>query len=110
MAHPLEARIGTRLARLRLSRNITQAALARRAGIGVRTLRRFEAGDPSTLDTFLRIATALELDEALLAALPEADIRPIERVATKGRARQRARPAPPAPPEAPWTWGEDGDD
>ena len=49
----IEQEIGQRLARLRLARNVTQANLAEKAGIGVRTLRRLEAGDPSTLDLSL---------------------------------------------------------
>ena len=84
----IEQEIGQRLARLRLARNVTQADLAEKAGIGVRALRRLEAGDPSTLDTFLRVATALDLEEAILSALPEGDIRPIERVSLKGRERR----------------------
>jgi transcriptional regulator with XRE-family HTH domain len=106
----IEQDIGQRLARLRLARNVTQADLAERAGIGVRTLRRLEAGDPSTLDTFLRVAAALDLEEALLSALPAGDIRPIERVLQKGRERQRARSSSERPGTATWTWGEDGDD
>lgn len=89
----IEHEIGQRLARLRLARNVTQADLAEKAGIGVRTLRRLESGDPSTLDTFLRVATALDLEEAILSALPDGDIRPIERVSQKGSERRRARPA-----------------
>lgn len=106
----IEREIGQRLARLRLARNVTQADLAERAGIGVRTLRRLEAGDPSTLDTFLRVAAALELQEAILSALPEGDIRPIERVSQKRSERRRASPAPEHPKKSTWTWGDDVDD
>ena len=74
------AAIGSRLARLRLSRNVTQAMLAEDAGIALRTLRRLEAGNPSTLDTFLRVAVALDLGDAILGAIPTGQIRPIERV------------------------------
>lgn len=106
----IEQEIGLRLARLRLARNVTQIDLAQRAGIGVRTLRRLEAGDPSTLDTFLRVATALDLEHAILSVLPEGDIRPIERVSQKGRERRRARPASEQPQKSSWTWGDDVDD
>ena len=106
----IEREIGQRLARLRLARNVTQADLAEKAGIGVRTLRRLEAGDPSTLDTFLRIAAALDLEEAILSALPEGDIRPIERVSQKGSERRRASPATEHPRKSKWTWGDNVDD
>ena len=106
----IEQEIGLRLARLRLARNVTQIDLAEKAGIGVRTLRRFEAGDPSTLDTFLRVAAALDLEQAVLSVLPEGDIRPIERVSQKGKERKRASPASVQPPKTSWTWGDDEDD
>ncbi len=106
----IESEIGSRLARLRLSRNVTQSMLAEEAGIGVRTLRRLEAGEPSTLDTFLRIALALDLDDAILVAIPSGQIRPIERVSRIGSERRRARPRPKADRDPIWTWGDDSDD
>ncbi|MDO6481885.1 helix-turn-helix domain-containing protein [Shimia thalassica] len=106
----VELEIGQRLARLRLARNVTQATLAKMAGIGVRTLRRFEAGEPSTLDTFLRVATALDLEEAILSALPEGEIRPIERVSKKGSERKRASRTAAHPAKSIWTWGDEVDD
>lgn len=106
----LEVEIGQRLARLRLARNVTQATLAGKAGIGARTLRRLEAGEPSTLDTFLRVAAALDLEDALLSAMPDGEIRPIERVSRKGTERQRARPNPDNPEKSTWTWGDKADD
>ncbi len=102
----IELEVGQRLARLRLARNVTQAALAERAGIGVRTLRRLEAGGPSTLDTFLRVATALDVEEAILSSLPEGHIRPIERVSQKGSERRRASPAARRSAGSTWRWGD----
>ena len=106
----IETEIGSRLARLRLSRNVTQSMLARDSGIGERTLRRLEAGEPSTLDTFLRVALALDLGEAILSAIPTGQIRPIERVSRGGSERQRARPQPRQDRDANWAWGDDPDD
>lgn len=106
----IETEIGSRLARLRLSRNATQAMLAEDAGIGVRTLRRLEAGQPSTLDTFLRVALALDLGDAILDAIPRGQVRPIERVLRVGSERRRARPQPERDPDPAWTWGDDPDD
>jgi len=106
----LENKIGERLSRLRLSRNVTQAILAEQAGIGVRTLRRLESGEPSTLDTFLRVASALDLEGAIMAALPEGQIRPIERVSMKGERRQRARPTEKKSGQPTWKWGDEADD
>ena len=104
----LAAELGRRLARIRLSRNITQEHLAERAGVGVRTLRRVEAGHASTLDSFLKIAQALDLDDHLLTAIPAHDIRPIERVdSRRGAERQRARPKKPAERTGRAVWGDE---
>ncbi|MDE0681070.1 MAG: helix-turn-helix transcriptional regulator [Gammaproteobacteria bacterium] len=98
------AELGRRLAQLRLAGNVTQKTLARETGIGLRTLRRLEAGQPTSLDSFLR--TALALGDALLAALPSHGIRPIERVERRGSERQRARPKNAEASNAPWTWNQ----
>ena len=102
----VSAEIGRRLAQLRLARNVTQKTLAREAGIGLRTLRRLEAGQPTSLDSFLRTALALGLGDALLAALPSHGIRPIERVERRGAERRRARPKRAEASNAPWTWNQ----
>ena len=108
--HGLETELGRRLARLRLSRNVTQETLAGEAGIGLRTLRRVEAGQPSTLDSFLRIALALGLAEDLLSAIPYHEIRPIERADSRRTERKRARPARSRVAEEPWSWGDESRD
>ncbi len=108
-SHSLEATIGRRLAGVRLARNVTQKALSEEAGIGLRTLRRLESGEPSTLDSFLRVAMALDLADDLLAAVPSRDIRPIERVSSRKSERKRARPPRSREPEGPWTWGDEPD-
>ncbi|MCY3942016.1 MAG: helix-turn-helix transcriptional regulator [Gammaproteobacteria bacterium] len=102
----VSAEIGRRLTQLRLARNVTQKTLAREAGIGLRTLRRLEAGQPTSLDSFLRTALALGLGDALLVALPSHGIRPIERVERRGAERRRARPKRAEASNAPWTWNQ----
>lgn len=106
----IETEIGARLARLRLSRNVTQSMLARDAGIGLRTLRRLEGGERSTFDTFLRVALALGLGDAVLGAIPTGQIRPIERVSRTRAERQRARPRPREVRDRTWTWVDDPHD
>lgn len=100
------AELGARLAKIRLSRNITQEALAREAGIGVRTLRRLEAGGSCTLDSFLRIAITLGLADHLLSTIPAQNIRPIERISARRSERKRARPVRHQALGRPWTWGD----
>ena len=102
--------LGRRLAKLRLARNVTQRTLAEDAGIGLRTLRRIEAGQPCSLDSLLRVAIALGLGESVLSAVPPREVRPIERVDSGGRERRRARPRKDPSPEGPWSWAEDRND
>ncbi|MHC1481705.1 helix-turn-helix domain-containing protein [Frateuria aurantia] len=99
--------LGQRLARIRLAANITQADLARQAGVSARSIKRLEAGDNTSLDTLIRVLAALQLGGRLLQALPDPDVRPVERVRLKGRERQRAR-AQVAPAKATdWAWGDE---
>lgn len=100
----LGTEIGQRIARLRLSRNITQATLAKSSGISPRTLRRMEAGQPVSLENFLRVAIVLKLADGLLAAVPSYDVRPMERVERRRKERRRARPKQTDPESSSWSW------
>lgn len=100
--------LGERVASLRLSRNLTQAQVAREAGTSVSSIKRLEAGGNTSLDTLLRVLGVLGLDQRLLDSLPDPAVRPVERVRLGGRERQRARPAPDDVPRATdWAWGEE---
>ncbi|MGM0561154.1 MAG: helix-turn-helix transcriptional regulator [Pseudomonadota bacterium] len=101
--------LSARVSRIRLSRNMTQAELAREAGVGMRTLRRLEDGENVSMDTFVRVLIALDLQGGLERLLPEQGIRPLERVHMKGRERQRARKPRTAKDKADetWSWGEE---
>jgi transcriptional regulator with XRE-family HTH domain len=100
--------LGGRLARFRLANNITQQALAERAGISKSTLKRLEAGQNASLDTLIRLMQALDLGGRLESLVPDSGMRPMERLDTGGRERQRARPVQrPDPAERPWKWGDE---
>lgn len=92
-----------RVRRERLQRNVTQADLADRAGIGLHTLRRFEAGqgEPS-LSSFVAILRALDGITALEAVLPEPSVDPLASPAQPDRQRSSATRSP-----ATWTWGDE---
>ena len=106
-ARDLRSEIAARLARVRLAQNVTQAALAEEAGVALRTVRRLEAGQSSSLDSFLRIAIALGLGDSIAQAIPSSEVRPIERVDARGMERRRARPVKDRPSGEPWVWGEE---
>jgi len=101
----LASEIGLKLERLRLSRNITQMELARDAGISERTLRRLESGDGATLDSLVRVLSALKIAQNLDLLVPDPRVRPIERVRTGGTERQRSRSAKSDQPTKQWQWG-----
>lgn len=105
----IESALCARLEQIRLSRNMTQRALAEEAGVSPRTINRMASGEGISLDTFIRILSALRIQQNLSALLPDPSVRPIERVALEGRERQRARPKGKAGSHGAWTWG-DGDD
>jgi putative transcriptional regulator len=106
----IEAVLCKRLESIRLSRNITQAQLAEKAGVSPRTIGRFEKGQGVSVDTFIRIMMALGIQQNLEALLPDPTVRPIERVGIGGGERKRARPAQYSDEHPTWTWGDGEDD
>ncbi|MCX6867087.1 MAG: helix-turn-helix transcriptional regulator [Verrucomicrobia bacterium] len=100
--------IGERLARQRLTLNLTQGQLAEQAGLGLRTVQRLELGLAAThLWGFVRVCRVLGLVERFDALIPEATTSPITQLKLQGRQRQRAtgRKTATVEPQQ-WTWGE----
>ena len=104
------AEIGQRLAQHRLERNLTQAELAKEAGVSKRTLIRLEGGESTQLTNLIRILRALDLLANLDAFIPPPVPSPIEQLRSEGKRRKRAsRKAETPGPDEEWTWG-DGDE
>lgn len=97
-----------RLEEIRLSKNISQAELAREAGVSRSTMTRIADGKSISLDSFIRVAQALGLANHLAALLPDPEVRPVERARQDGKQRRRA--SGKRKPPQPWTWGDEGDD
>ncbi len=83
--------IGERLQRFRIQRNVTQAKLAKIAGVGHATVKRAEAGENIRLETIVKILRALGRVEALDSFLPEPLVSPIRLADQRERRRQRAQ-------------------
>jgi transcriptional regulator with XRE-family HTH domain len=100
--------IGERLARLRLSKNLTQKKLAEQAGLGLRTVQRLELGLAATqLSGFVRVCQVLGLVERFDVLIPEEQASPIAQLKLQSRKRQRARSRKTATGATKkWTWGE----
>ena len=106
------AEIGERLAQYRLGRNLTQAELAKEAGVSKRTVLRLEAGESTQLTNLIRIIRALGLLGNLDAFVPPPVSSPVEELRMQGKKRKRASPRSnqAESAEKDWTWGDDNDD
>lgn len=108
-AAAITAQLCQRLEQIRLSKNVSQAALATAAGVSRSTLTRMADGRNLSLDSFVRIARALGLTEQLVNLLPDPAIRPVELAAHSGQHRQRASGSRKQNAPAPWQWGDEDD-
>ena len=101
--------IGERLADVRLARSLTQADLAREAGVSKRTVERLEAGASVQLGNFIRVLRALDLGAQLDQLVPELGPSPLDVVRLGGKERQRASAKSTAASDEPWQWGDESD-
>lgn len=98
------AELGRRIARGRLRRDWSQAELARRAGVSLRTLVRLESGASTQLANWLQVLGALGWSAALLAALPDDGPSPLEQLESRGSGRRRSRAREPRQEASSWSW------
>jgi transcriptional regulator with XRE-family HTH domain len=100
--------LGSRVARARLERNLTQAQLAEQAGVAKRTIERLESGGVGTqLSGFVRVCRVLGLVERFDLLLAEPVPSPIAQLKLQGRRRRRASPARKNSTPGPWKWGDE---
>ena len=104
----IAAVLGKRLEAIRLSKNISQAELARQAGVSRSTMTRIADGQSISLDSFIRVVKALGLADHLAALLPNPEVRPVELVSRAGQQRRRASGKRKA--TEPWSWADEEDD
>ena len=97
-----------RIEEIRLSRNISQAALAKEAGVSRSTMTRLARGRGISVDSFVRIMQALGLADHLAALLPNPTVRPVERIRLDGGERRRASSKRRVAGD--WTWGDEAND
>jgi transcriptional regulator with XRE-family HTH domain len=105
----IEAALCKRLESIRLSRNITQAQLAEESGVSLRTIGRLEKGQGISMDTFIRVMTALKIQQNFEALLPDPAVRPIERIGISSGERKRASKIKPNDEPPAWSWGDSED-
>lgn len=100
--------LGLRLARHRLDQNLTQADLAREAGVSKRTVERVEAGGSAQMSSLVRLVRALGIVESLDAFVPEPTVSPVQELKLRSKRRRRASSkGEPASPRGKWSWGDE---
>jgi len=100
--------LGNRLARVRIRRNMTQASLAKQAGISKPTLERIEAGRDAQVSSLIRLLRVLDMLSVLDDTIPAAKASPMERLRTGGKTRKRASsPAQDTKEAKPWSWKDE---
>ena len=97
-----------RLEEIRLSRNVSQAALAEEAGVSRSTITRLAQGQNISFDSLVRVMQALDLSDHLAALLPDPSVRPVERIRLQGRERRRASSKRETAES--WQWGDESTD
>lgn len=106
----IETALCKRLENIRLLRNMTQIQLAEKAGVSPRTIGRLEKGQGVSVDTFVRVLTALGIQQNLETLLPDPRVRPMERIQIGSGERRRARPGRSGTEPIPWVWGDGSDE
>jgi transcriptional regulator with XRE-family HTH domain len=102
--------MGSRLAAVRLARNLTQAALAEEAGVSKRTVERLESGEVAArLSGLVRVCRVLDMADRLDALVPSPTVSPVEQLKLAGHRRTRAsgRRKPTTSTTGKWRWGDE---
>ncbi len=100
--------IGQRLSARRVVLDLTQAELAKEAGVSKRTVERIEAGESTQTATLIRILRVLQLLINLDAMLPATGPRPMDLLKLQGKTRQRASSKKRrVQTEKDWSWGDE---
>ncbi len=87
--------LGEQLRAQRLRMNLTLEEVAKSAGVSINAVRRLEAGDGSSLSSFVSVLKVLGRADWLSTLKPAVTINPLDMLRQRGP-RQRARkPQPP---------------
>lgn len=92
----LQRELGESMRALRLSRGLTQAETAAKAGVALRSLAAMERVGNSSLETFVRALSALHASDFIGRIAPEPLVSPLAMLRNQGRARRRVRHRGPA--------------
>ena len=91
--HAIANELGERIKTARLNANLTQKALAKKAGLSLKAVTNSEKGK-STLESIIAILIALEITEQLGTFIPKQEISPVQLMELQGKERKRASSTP----------------
>lgn len=83
--------LAKRLKARRLARNLTQEGLARRSGVPLGTLKKFERSGAISLVSFIRLVVALGEEAALEKLLADQEFETLDQVLAAPKTRKRGR-------------------
>lgn len=83
--------LAVRLRNRRLQQNLTQQGLARRSGVPLGTLKKFERSGQIALTSFVRLAITLRDEAALGELLVEQKFETLDEILHSGKKPQRGR-------------------
>lgn len=98
--------LGDRLRQARIDYPLTQAQLARRAGVSQRTVVNLERGAEVTTGSLVSVLRALGLLSRMELLVPAREPGPLELLSETSR-RQRARAPRKTDMETSWKWGDE---
>ncbi|MFT5425452.1 MAG: transcriptional regulator with XRE-family HTH domain [Gammaproteobacteria bacterium] len=102
------AEIGQRISGRRVDLNMTQAEVAKKAGVSKRSLERIEDGASSQMLSIIKIFRVLDLMDNLDRMVPEVRTKPMNLLKQKRKIRIRASKKKPIDSTATvWKWKED---
>ena len=90
----------------RLDYPMTQKELADKSGVSLRTLNNFENGKGITLENFIKLLIALDLDRNLNVLIPDVYDRPSAHL-NEGKRKQRYRAPKSKPDDNVFKWGDE---
>ena len=111
--------LGQSLTEFRIARGLTQAAVARQAGIGKRTVERIEAGTSCQTSALVRVLRVLGLEQQIPKIVPRHGPSPMAVLDAQEKQRKRVRsksgrrvvgsvmPKQKRKTGGEWTWGDE---
>ena len=98
--------LGQRMQDIRIAMNLTQAEMADRSGVALRTVARIENGESVKVESVLNILRVLGVLENLDQMIQDQQLAPTE-IIDVGKKRKRVTAAKKKQEKGTWIWGDE---